>query len=238
MKIKALLLVSAFAIIGVGAIKTEATGIVLLPDNPNLTVGENIIAQANDIAAHPIELARADTLTITPPTVATIGVSVPAMPTNAPPTPGNFLQTVIGYFSSTTDLQTFQTNDAFDIWTGAEYVNNLNTAATLGISWNAWQTSVVGFGLETQTRNAGIAGTILSQGMGFNIQKVYKDIKLEAFVEGEKNFKLNVWDAEVGVRIFKALTDNTFAGIGISEFIGGGGTSTVPNVLVFAGAKF
>lgn len=192
--------------------------------NPNLTVGQNVQAQMAAVA----ELAIAGQ------------VNAPPAPTNAPPTPGTFLGSVLGYFSNTSDLQTFQTNDTLDIWTGAEYVNNLNTAATLGFSYNIWkqaQADPFGFGLESQTRNAGVAGTILSQGIGINVQKVYRDIKLEAFAEGEKNFVLNTFDAEVGVRIFKALTDNTFGGFGVSEFIGGGGTSKVPNFLVFLGAK-
>lgn len=177
-------------------------------------------------------------------TVAAIGVggqvSAPETPTNAPPTPSTFLGSAVAYFTSVSSLQTFQTNDTFDVWAGAEYVNNLNTAATLGISWNLWQqkqADPLGFGIESQTRNAGVAGILLAQGFGVNFQKVYHDIKLEAFLEGERNFALKAFDAEVGARIFKALTDNTFAGFGISEFIGGGGTSKVPNMLVFAGVK-
>ena len=205
------------------------------PD-PSLSIGESVHRDLAAMAARPVEYAQNNSSTNVP------GFVVPPTPTNAPPTPGNFLQSVILYFSSPGTNQTFQTNDTFDIWTGAEYVNNLNTAATLGISWNAWHfapstTGGMCLGVESQTRNAGIAGTILSQGIGVNIQKVWYDTKLEGFFEGEKNFAINKYCGELGVRIFKALTPNTFAGFGISEFMFGGATSKVPNMLVFAGAK-
>jgi hypothetical protein len=111
-------------------------------------------------------------------------------------------------------LQTFLTNDTLDIYTAAEQVGGNNTAAALGISYNPAfaKFSTVQLGLESETRAAGIGGTILSQQIGLNAQYVYKDVKLEAFADGAYEFDLNKPAAEFGVRVFKALTDHTWAG--------------------------
>ena len=70
-----------------------------------------------------------------------------------------FLQTFQGYFLSfNTNLASTFATDTIDIWTGMEYVNNQNTAASLGISYNAFKLSAVNIGLESVTRNAGING--------------------------------------------------------------------------------
>src|ERR1700743_606567 len=74
---------------------------------------------------------------------------------NAPTSPTDFLNTVKSYFTSYSDLQTFQTNDTFDVWTGAEYVNNANTAVALGVSYNTGlHLGKISFGAESVTRNA------------------------------------------------------------------------------------
>lgn len=159
---------------------------------------------------------------------------------NTSPTEQTFLQSFEGYFGSfnTNNASTFGTNDTFDVWTGAEYVNNQNTAASLGISWNAFKVSQETIGLESVTRNAGINGVILSQSAGVNLQKVYVDTKFEAYVDGGYDFSLKKPVAEVGARVFKALTANTYAGIGIGERFGSGQVSSFPVLSVFAGFKF
>lgn len=150
----------------------------------------------------------------------------------------SFFATAEGYVSSfNTNLLTFRTNDTVDVWTGMEYVSGVNTAASLGISYNAIALKTATLGLESITRNAGINGVILSQAAGLNIQKVYYDTKFEGYVNGGYDFSLRQPVGEVGARIFKALTDNTFAGIGIGERFGLK-VSSFPTFSIFAGFKF
>jgi hypothetical protein len=178
------------------------------------------------------------TLAVTAQTIP----QLPAVATNAPPSsPANFLTSVQGFFTSFTDLQTFTTNDTFDLWTGAEYINNAHTAVCLGFSYNtAWRPLGLTLGFESVTRNVpGLIGTaILSQNVGVNLQLVHKDVKLVAYVDPGYDFDLKQANVEIGARVFKALTDNTYTGLGIAERIGGGKISAYPTISVFAGVKF
>lgn len=170
---------------------------------------------------------------------------LPPVPTNAPPSsPQNFLQTAMGYFTSFSDLKTFLTNDTIDIWTGAEYIQNTETAMCLGLSYNtAWKPfGGFIFGVESVTRNVpGLAGSaILSQNLGVNLQKVYKDVKVVAYVDPGIDFHEHQACVEVGLRFFKALTPNTAMGLGISERVGlgSGKISDTPTISLFALVKF
>lgn len=162
-------------------------------------------------------------------------------PTNLPPNSAQgFLSTVTGFFTSFSDLQTFQTNDTFDVWTGMEYVNNANTAVSLGLSYNTpWHLGPLRVGIESVTRNApGFAQTIYTQEAGVNLQYVWHDVKLVGFLDGGYDTQNKSGTASIGARIFKALTDNTYTGLGIEERITGRNISAVPTVGVFVGAKF
>lgn len=162
----------------------------------------------------------------------------PPAPTNAPPADvGGFLTTALGYVSSFSDLQTFQTNDSVDIWSGAEYVNNQHTAVCLGLSYNtSYKPLGLTLGIESVTRNApGLAGTaILSQNVGVNLQKIVHDVKFVGYVSPGYDFDLRKPNVEIGARVFKALTSKSAMGIGIGERIGGGKISAFPTLSVFA----
>lgn len=143
------------------------------------------------------------------------GVTLSAVPTNdIPASTSGLISTVQGFFTSFTGLQTFLTNDTLDVWTSAEQVGGNNTAAVLGLSYNPKfaHFGSVQLGLESSTRAAGIGGTILSQSAGLNAQYAYRDVKLTAFAQGGYEFDLSKPAAEFGVRIWKALTDNTYTG--------------------------
>lgn len=166
--------------------------------------------------------------------------SVPARAQTAPPNPQTFFESFKGYFGGFNTNLPFAGSDTFDIWTGAEYVNNQNTSASLGISWNAFTLSSASgltLGIETVTRNAGIAGVILSQSGGLNIQKTYLDTKFVGYFDGGYDFSLNKPIIEIGARVLKMLTPNTFAGIGIGERLGQKSVSNFPTLSVFAGFK-
>lgn len=157
------------------------------------------------------------------------GITLSPVPTNdIPSSTGSLLTTVQGFFTSFTGLQTFLTNDTLDVWTSAEQVGGNNTAAALGLSYNPAFTHFgnVQLGLESVTRAAGIGGTILSQSGGLNIQYAYKDVKLIGFAEGGYEFDLNKPAVEFGVRIWKALTDNTYTGPTLSWRSGTGNHAT------------
>jgi len=152
------------------------------------------------------------------------GITLSPVPTaDIPTSDSSLLATVQGFFTSFTGLQTFQTNDTLEIWTGAEQVGGNNTAATLGLSYNPQFTHIstnIFIGLESETRAAGVGGTVLSQNLGLNAHYVYKDVEFMAFVDA--SYELNrlagtsPLAGEFGVRVFKALTDHTFTGPSIS----------------------
>ncbi len=150
--------------------------------------------------------------------------------TNTPQ--GTFFGSVSQYFTSfDTNSTTFKSN-SFDLWAGADYQNNLNFANSIGVEWQA----VNLLSLESVTRNAGIAGTILSQQVGFGLNKVVYDTKLTGFVDGAYDFQLGRPFLTTGLRVKKALTVHTFAGIGIEVpfyFKGGSGGRQVNPIVTF-----
>lgn len=163
------------------------------------------------------------------------------VPTNLPPaTAQGFADTILSYFSSYSALQTFQTNDMVDVWTGAEYVNGANTAVELGVSFNTPLTlGPVRVGIESVTRNApGIAQAIYTQEAGINGQYVVHDVKVVGFLDGGYDTQAKGGTVSFGARILKALTENTYAGLSISERETAGKFSAYPTVGVLAGAKF
>jgi hypothetical protein len=164
-------------------------------------------------------LAQTNNLPFGTTNITVGGITLANVPTNdIPQSTSSLISTVEGFFTSFTGLQTFQTNDTLDLWTGAEQVGGNNTAATLGLSYNNshLRFSNVQIGIESVTRAAGVAGTILSQGAGANVQYIWKDVKLIGFVDGDYEFDANKPAVEVGARIWKALTDHTYAGPSLS----------------------
>lgn len=158
--------------------------------------------------------------------------------TNAPQ---NFLSTIQGYFShfDPTLTNTFSDSKRLDLWTGAEQNLGNNTAADLGIEFRAYTFSetVLSISLESVTKNAGIAGTILGTQAGVGLNYVYIDTKLTGYVDGGYDFLNERPYAEIGLRVKKALTVNTFAGIGIALPIEKGFTGR-PNIVIFTGFTF
>jgi hypothetical protein len=151
--------------------------------------------------------------------------------TNADTTPGGFLSSVQNYFTTMDTNSTTFVNRNFDLWTGAEYVQGVNTASSLGLEYKISGS----FSFESVTRNAGIAGIILSQQGGFGYSLTRYDTKLTGYIDGGYDFNGKRPYAEVGARIKKAATKNTYFGIGISTRYPGGRT---PSVGLFTGFTF
>jgi hypothetical protein len=166
-----------------------------------------------------------------------------AQTTNAVPTVPSFFTTVQSYFTSQNAAFTncFGGSKRFDVWTGAEYLDGLNVDASLGLEYKAWSfgtNSPTSLSMESVTKNAGIAGTILAQQAGVGFNYVLVDTKLTAYVDGGYSFLNKESYAEIGIRAKKALTPNTYLGLGLSLDISAHNTSKRPNIVIFTGFTF
>ncbi len=131
----------------------------------------------------------------------------------ASPTPATFFDSVGDYFTSfNTNSTTFSAENA-EVWASADYQSGLNFAAGFGVQYEL----PANVTLESYTRNAGVAGTIVSEniGAGYVLFKKY-DTKIVAGVDGGWRWDLERPDLEVYLDARKALTANTFAGVRIS----------------------
>lgn len=160
--------------------------------------------------------------------------------TNAPASPeSSFYSTVLGWFSSqnTNLVSTFAT-DAVDVNVGAAYVNNVDTASTLGIEWMAYRP----VSLEEETYNAGIAGTVLAQEAGVGLNATVVDMRFTGHVDGGYDFANARSYVKAGVRVKKALTANTYMGadLSVEEALNNrpAATALSPTLELFTGFKF
>ncbi len=132
--------------------------------------------------------------------------------------PGSFIGSVQSYFTSfNTNLDdTFGTAKG-EFWVGADSLQgqDANLANSIGFSSRVWKAVEI----ETVTRNSGIAGVILSEQIGFSLGFVVHDTKLSAYADGgyalaDSRNKGRMY-GEFGLRVRKALTAHTYAGVGI-----------------------
>lgn len=150
--------------------------------------------------------------------------------TNTPPIP-SFFSSVGSYFTSfNTNLTTFQT-DKMNLSAGMDYQNGLNISANLLLEYNA----IGKISLESETRNASIAGTIVSQQAGLGLNFVLHDVKLTLYADGGYDFRDQKPFAEIGSRLKKALTEHTYMGLGIGARIS---KQPAPVLTVFTGFTF
>ena len=163
----------------------------------------------------------------------------PASTTNVVP---SFFQTVQNYFTAENSAltNTFAPSKRFDVWTGAEYVDGVNVAASLGLEARIYTliTNSTTISLESVTKNAGIAGTILSQQAGVGLNYILTDTKITAYADPGYSFLNKEFTTEIGLRAKKALTANTYAGLGLSLDVSAHHTSLRPNIVVFTGFTF
>jgi len=169
--------------------------------------------------------------------------------TNLTP-PQTFFQSTMNYFSSfNTNLADTFASDSVDVWAGADTVNNQTMAASFGIEYlpfHATSTNAFasGLSLESVTRNSTVAGTVVSEqgGIGFGLTHI--DTRLTGYIDFGHRFDTDQSYFAPGLRVKKALTDNTFAGVGLELPIylssGHGLTSgaPAPTLSVFSGFRF
>jgi hypothetical protein len=144
-------------------------------------------------------------------------VSTSKAQTSTPPTAGSFPETVLNYFKTfNTNLDSTFGSSKGTIWTGVDSLQGAKVplANNLGIAYD-----VVGnLSLESGTRNGGVAGTIISEQFGLGYSFIVHDTKLTVYADGGYNFDALGKDrfyGEIGLRVMKALTEHTFAGVGL-----------------------
>jgi hypothetical protein len=134
--------------------------------------------------------------------------------TNSIPTPQTFFQTAEGYLTSFNQDYTWESN-RLEIAVGADYQSGLQWANDLEAQYDV---NGGNFILGARMRNAGIGG-IVEMGeakVGYSIA-TYFDTRVEASLYGGYDNQYNCAVVEPELDLRKKLTENTFAGIYISE---------------------
>jgi hypothetical protein len=150
-----------------------------------------------------------------PALVAQTDTNQPALPTGAP----SFFNSVQNYFTTFNpelDSTFGEQKGEFAIGIDSIQGTGVNLANSLRLSYNIYKS----VGVDAVVRDTGVSGLLVSAQVGPSLNFVVHDAKLslyahighrqeEASDEPEKIY------GEVGVRISKALTKHTFAGIGM-----------------------
>lgn len=139
-------------------------------------------------------------------------------------TPPTFFNSVESYFSSfNTNLDSTFATERLEIAIGVDSVQSGVTplANTLRISYTVYQpsNSVTALSLENVVDNSGVAGTIVSEQFGVGFSFIIHDTKLTGYADALYEFKTHDIMAEIGLRVEKALTTHTFAGIGLGVVV-------------------
>jgi hypothetical protein len=144
-----------------------------------------------------------------------------------PANTGTFLNTVQDYFTSfNTNLDgTFGLSKA-SLWTGVDSIQGgaVPLANELGVSYSLYKS----LSAENVIRNSGVAGTLVSDQLGFGFNVIVHDARLTLYADGGYDIAAsNTVNAkgktvhpdrlfgEVGIRAAKALTEHTYGWIGV-----------------------
>jgi hypothetical protein len=149
--------------------------------------------------------------------------------TNAPPppaTPTAFWNTALGWLSShnPNNEETFFSKG--EAWAGAVTMQgDVNLANEVGLSYKVYQPTNSNFSvsIEAITRDSGIAGTFVSQAVGPSLNIKVHDVELQIYTDAVYDLNSEAArfqdkiHAEIGARVKKAMTQNTF--IGVETFV-------------------
>jgi len=117
--------------------------------------------------------------------LATAGYSSQAQSTtNAAPSVPGFVTQFGDYLTTVNTNYNYQ---PVSMWTAAVYQNNVNVSDEVGVSWDLWEQNVNGglfAAVESRTRNAGIAGTVVSEGGGMEFGYMKYSLKVGVFGDG------------------------------------------------------
>jgi len=145
---------------------------------------------------------------------------IAAIPVVAQTNRGSFFDTVSGYFTTFNPNLTNTFAAKTTLWTGVDSVQGGGSTLVneIGASYNAYGPLSV----ESVTRDGGVAGTLVSQQIGLGLNFTVIDTRLTLY--GDAGYKLdgpstskfqdNLY-GEIGIRVAKALTEHTFAWVGI-----------------------
>jgi len=132
----------------------------------------------------------------------------------------SFFGTVSGYFTSFNPTLTNTFTAKTTLWTGVDSQQGSGSSLVneIGASYNAYGP----LSIESITRDGGVAGTLVSQQIGLGLNFTVVDTRLTLYADagykldspsGSK-FQDNIY-GEIGIRVAKALTEHTFAWVGI-----------------------
>lgn len=160
--------------------------------------------------------------------------------TNTAPPP-TIIDTVKGYLSSFNPAlsNTFSTAKNLDIWTAAEQNLGNNTSADLGVEYTftRFSSNSIALSGEGVIKAAGVAGSLVAGQAGLGLSYVHVDTKLTFYVDGGYDVLNHHPYCEPGLRVKKALTDNTYGGVGVGFPIEKEKTGR-QNIYLFAGFTF
>lgn len=159
-------------------------------------------------------------------------VAVNAQTNSAP----SFFGSVQNYFTSFDTNSTTFLADNVDIWAGADTVDSSTTRASLGIAAMVYQHKL---SIESITRSGAVGGTVVSQqfGVGYNI--THFDTRFTGYIHAGYSLDSKRAYAAPGLRVMKALTANTYAGMSLElPFYFKRGAGVTPTISVFTGFRF
>lgn len=164
---------------------------------------------------------------------AALALAIPAKAqTNTPAPPagtGSFFTSVQDYFTSfNTNLDATFGSSRGSLWTGVDSIQGGDAALAndLGASYNLYKQTL---SLETVTRSGGVAGTLMSQQLGFGFNIIVHDARLTLYADGGYDLAakngVNLkgkathpdrFYGEIGLRAAKALTEHTYGFVGVA----------------------
>jgi len=163
------------------------------------------------------------TLTIAlTPVFAQTDTNIPAPPT----TPTAFWNTALGWLSSHNPNNESTFFSKGEAWAGAVTMQgDVNLANEIGLAYRLYSPSNSNFSvsLEAVTRDSGIAGTFVSEGFGPSLNIKVHDVELSLYADAVYDLNSEAAKfqdkihAEIGARVKKAMTQNTF--IGVETFV-------------------
>ncbi len=150
----------------------------------------------------------------------------------------SFFQSVTTYFTSfNTNLNSTFGEAKGSVWVGLDSLQNEQTplANSIGLSYRLAKRITA----ETVIRDAGITGAIVNWQGGFGLNVVVHDAQLTGYAHGGYDFIRNEgadqrFYCELGLRAAKALTEHTYAGVGLGVKL----PNTERVFSVFAGFTF
>lgn len=144
---------------------------------------------------------------------ATAAFTAHAQPiTNTVPAsmPG-FFNSVADYF--TTSNTNYDLHSTAEITLGAVYQAGINFGSDFGVRYKYDLGANTGLCLESVTRNAGVAGVIVSEQAGAGVYYIRHDLELSAGVDAGYRFDVRHPALTLYADVRKSLTENTYAGL-------------------------